>query len=79
MNDITTVAAERESLDLHVDLCAQRYTLLEKRLASLEVKVDSLNDTITQGQNSISTVIVSSAATVVAGLLGLIATLIIKF
>ncbi len=79
MNDINTVEAERSNLDLHVDLCAQRYLLLEKRLATVEVKVDNVSQAITKGQSSLSTVIISSAGTVVAGLLGLIATLLLKF
>jgi hypothetical protein len=79
MNDINTVSAEKENLELHVDLCAQRYTLLEKRLNTVEVKVDNLGEQIQKSSSSISAVIITSAATVVAGLLGLIATLIIKF
>jgi hypothetical protein len=79
VNDINTVEAERTNLDLHVDLCAQRYLLLEKRLATVEVKVDNVSQAITKGQSSLSTVIISSAGTVVAGLLGLIATLLLKF
>jgi hypothetical protein len=79
MTDITTVEAERTNLDLHVDLCAQRYTLLEKRLNTVEVKVDGLATQIQKSSSSISAVIITSAATVVAGLLGLIATLVLKF
>lgn len=79
MTDITTVEAERTNLDLHVDLCAQRYLLLEKRLETLDVKVDNIGTAITKGQSSISTVIISSAATVVASLLGLIVTILMKF
>lgn len=79
MNDIHTVEAEKSNLELHVDLCAQRYLLLEKRLHIVEAKVDGLAEAIHKGQRSISAVVISSAATVVAGLLGLIATLIIKF
>ena len=79
MNDINTVEAEKSNLELHVDLCAQRYLLLEKRLHIVETKVDSLAEAISKGQKSISTVIISSAATVVASVLGLLLTLILKF
>lgn len=79
MSEITTVEAERTNLDLHVDLCAQRYLLLEKRLETLDVKVDGIGAAITKGQSSISTVIISSAATVVASLVGLIVTILMKF
>lgn len=79
MSEITTVEAERTNLDLHVDLCAQRYLLLEKRLETLDVKVDGIGTAISKGQSSISAVIISSAATVVAGLLGVIVTILMKF
>jgi hypothetical protein len=70
---------ERENLEAHVDLCAQRYQILEYRLGIIEAKVESIHSDIQKGNKSMATVIVSSAATVVAGLLGLIATLILKF
>lgn len=79
MNDITTVAAERQDLELHVDLCAQRYLLLEKRLAVVETKVDALAGIIQKSQNNLSKVIITSATTIVASLLGLILALTIKF
>lgn len=79
MNDITTVAAERQDLELHVDLCAQRYLLLEKRLAVVETKVDALAGIIQKSQNNLSKVIITSATTIVASLLGLILALTVKF
>jgi hypothetical protein len=79
MTEITTVEAERTNLDLHVDLCAQRYTLLEKRLGILEVKMDNIGTAIAKGQSSLSTVIITSSATVVASLLGVIVTILMKF
>lgn len=76
---IETTKLERENLEAHVDLCAQRYQILESRLGTIEAKVESIHSDIMKGNRSISTVIISSAATVVAGLLGLIATLVLKF
>lgn len=76
---IETTKLERENLEAHVDLCAQRYQILESRLATIEAKVESIHSDIAKGNRSMSAVIISSAATVVAGLLGLIATLVIKF
>ena len=35
---------ERENLEAHVDLCAERYRVLEEKLNRLEAKVDSLTD-----------------------------------
>lgn len=78
MNDIHTVEAERTNLDLHVDLCAQRYLLLEKRLSTVEAKVDALSDSIKKSSSSVSTVVITSAGTVVCSILGLIGVLLTK-
>lgn len=79
MNDITTVSAEKDNLELHVDLCAQRYALLERRLEVIDAKVETIHQDLQRGSKGLSKVIISSTATIIAGLLGLVATLIIKF
>lgn len=79
MNDINTIQAEKENLELHVDLCAQRYLLLEKRLATVEVKVDGISQAIQKHQSGLSTVIIGSAGTVVSGLLAVVITILMKF
>jgi hypothetical protein len=76
---IETTNLERENLEAHVDLCAQRYQILEYRLGIIEAKVESIHQDIQKSNKSMSNVVISSAGTVVAGLLGLIATLILKF
>jgi tetrahydromethanopterin S-methyltransferase subunit G len=79
MSTIGTTKLERENLEAHVDLCAQRYQILESRLSTIEVKVENIHADVMKGNQSMSKVIITSAGTIVAGLLGLIATLIIKF
>lgn len=79
MSTIGTTKLERENLEAHVDLCAQRYQILEGRLSNIEVKVENIHTDVMKGNQSMSKVIITSAGTIVAGLLGLIATLIIKF
>jgi hypothetical protein len=76
---IETTNLERENLEAHVDLCAQRYQILEYRLGIIEAKVENIHQDIQKSNKSMSNVIISSAGTVVAGLLGLIVTLILKF
>lgn len=76
---IETTNLERSNLEAHVDLCAQRYQILESRLATIEAKVENIHSDITKSNRSMGAVVISSAATVFAGLLGLIATLVIKF
>lgn len=78
MNDIHTVEAEKSNLELHVDLCAQRYLLLEKRLHIVEAKVDGLASQIQKSSSSISTVVITSAGTVVCSILGLIGVILMK-
>lgn len=79
MNDINMTEQESKDLALHVDLCAQRYLLLEKRLHTLEIKVDQLAADIAKSSKSISTVIITSAGTVVASVMGLLVAIILKF
>lgn len=77
--EMSTTDLERENLEAHVDLCAERYKQLEYRLGTIEAKVENIHNDINKANNSMVKVIVTSAGTVVAGLLGLIATLIVKF
>lgn len=73
-----TTALEKTSLEAHVDLCAMRYQQLDLRLKALEVKMDSVQKEIIDGSKSLKTVIITSATTIVASLLGVIGTILIK-
>ena len=79
MSDITTTSLERENLEAHVDLCAERYKHLDLRLSSLEIKMDAVGKSITDSSQSMRTVVITSAATIVATVLGLITTILMKF
>jgi hypothetical protein len=69
---------EKESLEAHVDLCALRYEQLDKRITNLESKVDDIHDDIVSGQKSLSKVIIGTAGTVVAGVLSIIVTILMR-
>jgi len=69
---------EKTNLELHVDLCAQRYQNLDDRLTSIEGKVGDLRKLIEEGQNSMTKVIIGTAGTVVASVLGLVVVLLNK-
>ena len=71
-------ALEKESLEAHVDLCALRYEQLDKRLTGLEEKVDDIHDDIVSGQKSLSKVIISTAGTIIAGVLSIVVTIIMR-
>ena len=70
---------EKENLEAHVDLCAQRYEVLEGRLTKIEEKVEHIHEEITNGNKSMMKVLIGSAGTIVAGLLSTIIVLLISF
>jgi chaperonin cofactor prefoldin len=76
---MSTKDLEKDSLELHVELCAARYDSLEKRLSSIETKVSSLAQTIQESQHSMSKVMIGTAGTVVAGVISTIIVILLKF
>lgn len=76
---------ERENLEAHVDLCAERYRVLEEKFTRLENKVDDLSDSIkaladknTADKVSGNKLVIGAAATVIAGLLSTIVLLLLN-
>lgn len=79
MSMLKTTSLERENLEAHVDLCAERYSHLETRLTIIEQKVEKIQKEILEGNNSMSKVIIGSATSVVVALVTTIATILMKF
>jgi hypothetical protein len=77
-NNVSTTKLERENLEAHVDLCAQRYEVLEGRLSKVEEKVDSLHTLIASGQQSMQKLLIGTAGTVIAGLLSTVVVILMK-
>jgi hypothetical protein len=82
---ITQSRLERENLEAHVDLCAERYRVLEEKLIRLESKVDSLADTMSAMVEKQATdkannnkLVIGAAATVIAGLLSTVVLLLLN-
>lgn len=73
-----TTSLERTSLEAHVDLCALRYSQLDLRLTNLEKKVDDIHEDIVTGQKSLTKVIVGTAGTVVAGVISVVITILMR-
>jgi tetrahydromethanopterin S-methyltransferase subunit G len=73
-----TINAEKENLEIHVDLCAQRYHSLEKRLDAIEEKVNSLQNLIEKSHLSTVKVLIGTAGTVVAGILSILVVVYLK-
>lgn len=69
---------ERTNLEAHVDLCAQRYESLDKRLTSIEGKFDTLKTLIEESHNSMSKVLIGTAGTIITGIIGLVVVLVQK-
>ena len=69
---------EKKSLEAHVDLCALRYGQLDSRLTALEQKVDGIHSDILEGQKSMTKVIIGTAGTIIAGVLGIVVTILMK-
>lgn len=74
----STTELERESLEAHVDLCAIRYEQLDKRLTGLEDKVEAIHKDITDGQKSMTKVLIGTAGTVIAGLLSTVVVILLQ-
>jgi len=79
MSDLPTTDLEKESLEAHVDLCALRYQNLDKRLATVETKVDKIASEITNSNKSMIKVVVTATGTIIAGLLSTIVVLLVNF
>jgi hypothetical protein len=82
---MSTTDLEKENLEAHVDLCAQRYEVLEYRLSKVEESVSMVhsmlknqNEQIARNNKTLITTIITTAGTIMAGLLSTILVLIIN-
>lgn len=78
MSTNPTTELEKTSLEAHVDLCALRYGQLDDRLTKLEGKVTTIHNDILEGQKSMTKVIIGTAGTIIAGVLGIVVTILMK-
>lgn len=69
---------ERENLEAHVELCAERYKQLETRLGVIEVKFGNLQSIIEKSHNSTIKVLMGTAGSIVAGILTIIVVMVNK-
>lgn len=60
---------ERTNLEAHVDLCAQRYEMLDTRLTNVENELKRISEDIRSGNSSLIKVIIGTTGTIVAALL----------
>lgn len=69
---------EKENLEAHVDLCALRYEQLDNRLTNVETKIDNIHKDITEGQKSMTKVLIGTAGTIIAGLLSTVIVILLQ-
>ncbi len=69
---------EKENLEAHVELCAERYKQLETRLSSIESKVATLQNTIEKSSLNTIKILIGTAGTVIVGILSTLAVIVTK-
>jgi hypothetical protein len=67
---------EKENLEAHVELCAERYKQLDTRLGNIENKVQTLQETIERSHLNTIKVLIGTAGTVIVGILSLLGVMI---
>lgn len=83
---IDPIPAEREDLDTHVDICAQRYSQLiakldsvDQRFDRLETVVQEIRDKITYNQDQTLKTYLAWAGVIIAGLISVSGYLLATF
>ena len=69
---------EKENLEAHVELCQQRYEVLERRLTAVEHKLSDVHADIQNGNKSLIKVLIGATGTIIAGLLSTIVVILIN-
>ena len=69
---------EKENLEAHVELCAQRYDALEKRLTSIDGKVAALQETIEKSSLNTIKVLIGTAGTIIVACISLLGVILSK-
>lgn len=78
MSSPATTSIEKENLEAHVELCAQRYKSLENRLDVIEVKVGELQSIIQTSYQSMMKIFVGTAITVIIGIICVLTVILTK-
>jgi hypothetical protein len=73
-----TTDIEKENLEAHVELCAERYKQLENRLTNVEGKIGTLQETIEKSSLNTIKILIGTAGTIIVAVLSLIGVIITK-
>ena len=74
----TPTNIEKENLEAHVELCAQRYDALEQRLSGVENSLGILKDIVEKSHMSMTKILIGTAGTVVTGIVSLVVVILLK-
>ena len=77
-NYMSTTELEKQNLEAHVDLCAERYKGLHDRLSAIEIRLAKMNEDMGTSHKSATKTIIATAGTVVAGLLSTVVVILMK-
>ena len=77
-NYMSTTDLEKQNLEAHVDLCAERYKGLHDMLSAIEVRLAKMNEDMGTSHKSTTKTIIATAGTVVAGLLSTVVVILMK-
>ena len=75
---MSTTELEKQNLEAHVDLCAERYKGLHDRLSAIEMRLAKMNEDMSTSHKSTTKTIIATAGTVVAGLLSTVVVILMK-
>jgi len=74
----TPTSIEKQNLEAHVELCAQRYDALEQRMNSVEGKLSTLQDTVEKSSLNTIKILIGTAGTIIVAMLSLIGLILTK-
>jgi prefoldin subunit 5 len=69
---------EKQNLEAHVELCAQRYDALEQRMGSVESKLSTLQDTVEKSSLNTIKILIGTAGTIIVAMLSLVGLILTK-
>lgn len=75
---MATTDIEKENLEAHVELCAERYKQLETRLSTVEGKIGTLQETIEKSSLNTIKILIGTAGTIIVAVLSLLGVILTK-
>jgi hypothetical protein len=69
---------EKQNLEAHVELCAQRYDALEQRMSRVEGKLSTLQDTVEKSSLNTIKILIGTAGTIIVAMLSLFGLILTK-